>query len=65
MAKGKRRKKAKQSRNKLRKARYEAMAKQGGDQGNSNYARKVAWCLANGADAVKVPEPKPWKRGSR
>jgi len=29
--------------------------------GSSNYARKVAWCIANEKAAIDVAEPKPWK----
>jgi hypothetical protein len=43
--------------------RRRAKRKRGGDpgKGNSNYARKVAYCRQHNVRASDVPEPKPWK----
>lgn len=30
--------------------------------GDSNYARKKAYCRKNGVWGFEVPEPKPWKK---
>lgn len=32
---------------------------------DSNYSRKSDWTSRNGVWGFEVPEPKPWKRGSR
>jgi hypothetical protein len=41
--------------------RARKLAQMNNPAGSSRYARKVAFCIANGVNAGSVPEPKPWK----
>lgn len=44
------------------KQRLKSSAKYREDGGNSNYARKKAYCNKNGVWGWEVEEPKPWKK---
>jgi endonuclease YncB( thermonuclease family) len=56
MAKSQKRKKI----NERKKHKHTATYKAGG--GESQYARKKAYCHKNGVWGFDVPEPKPWKK---
>lgn len=58
MAKSKRRKKESERKAFKRSEAY----KNGG--GESNYARKRAYCVKHGVFGFEVPHPKPWKKAN-
>lgn len=58
MGKSKRRKAIKENQKKRRKETAAYLA--GG--GESQYARKKAYCHKNGVWGFEVPEPKPWRK---